>query len=216
MKRAKGDRLTGGTNDVNPQWMKILQETTPNITVAPGGTGTNNRSQRVAVPINRINQASPNTATILEVLKVRWSWGIGVTGTLPWLAGVAGYLVTASNPGEFTGLASKGTTVDWFSMEDAYSPYLAVGSGPYPTPQVTNNIVLPITHDLTDGDGHGILVATDFLTLSTTVQFENEAPAGAGNLIFDSLSVVCEILYRYKTVTLTEFVGIVQSQERGG
>jgi len=60
----------------------------------------------------------------------------------------------------------------------------------------------PVEIDLTDGAGHGVLVATDKMFLSVVSE-------GTG----DTNDVTCKILYRYKTVGITEYVGIVQSQQ---
>lgn len=59
----------------------------------------------------------------------------------------------------------------------------------------------PVEIDLTDEAGHGVLVATDKIYL--TVSSESTG---------DTNDVACRILYRYKTVGITEYVGIVQSQ----
>jgi len=60
----------------------------------------------------------------------------------------------------------------------------------------------PVEIDLTDDAGHGVLVATDKMYLSVVSE-------GTG----DTNDVTCRILYRYKTVGITEYVGIVQSQQ---
>lgn len=59
----------------------------------------------------------------------------------------------------------------------------------------------PFVQDLTDGAGHGLLIATDNLYLGV----DSEATGFAQ-------SVQCKILYRWKNVSETEYVGIVQSQ----
>lgn len=59
----------------------------------------------------------------------------------------------------------------------------------------------PVEVDLTDGAGHGVLVATDKIYLSVVSE-------STGN----TNDVICRMLYRYKTVGITEYVGIVQSQ----
>jgi len=56
--------------------------------------------------------------------------------------------------------------------------------------------------DLTDGSGHGVLSATD--TLRFDVQ--STATGQANNVIF-------YMGYRFKEVALTEYIGIVQSQQ---
>lgn len=65
-------------------------------------------------------------------------------------------------------------------------------------------------HDLTDGAGHGLLVATDNIWL--TCQVGATAP---GLAITVSGLVVLDIFYRFKKVTLQEYIGIVQSQQQG-
>lgn len=64
-------------------------------------------------------------------------------------------------------------------------------------------------HDLTDGAGHGLLVATDNIWLSHALTVNCPGIAfqtGSGQ-------VTCEIIYRMKKITLAEYVGIVQSQQ---
>lgn len=60
----------------------------------------------------------------------------------------------------------------------------------------------PDWQDLTDGSGHGVLIATDKVFLGVdTVGFP-----GAASFNF-------RMLYRWKAVSLTEYIGIVQSQQ---
>lgn len=59
----------------------------------------------------------------------------------------------------------------------------------------------PVEVNLTDEAGHGVLVATDKIYL--TVHSENTG---------DTNDVGVKMLYRYKTVGISEYVGIVQSQ----
>jgi len=55
--------------------------------------------------------------------------------------------------------------------------------------------------DLTDGDGHGILIATDNIFAQVTSTATGNANA-----------VNIKLLYRWKNVSLSEYIGIVQSQ----
>lgn len=59
----------------------------------------------------------------------------------------------------------------------------------------------PFVNDLTDGAGHGILIATDQLFLQI-----------ASNSTTIANEVAFKILYRWKNVPLSEYIGIVQSQ----
>lgn len=59
--------------------------------------------------------------------------------------------------------------------------------------------------DLTDGVGHGVLVATDQL-------FIGAIQSAAASPITGSDTISVRILYRWKDVSVTEYIGIVQSQ----
>jgi hypothetical protein len=61
----------------------------------------------------------------------------------------------------------------------------------------------PYCYDMTDGAGHGMLVGTDniYLQLGTV-----------GSPVSTAICDV-KILYRFKQVTLSEYIGIVQSQQ---
>jgi len=61
---------------------------------------------------------------------------------------------------------------------------------------------MPKVIDLTDGMGHGILVASDYFF----VQVDSD---GIGAVI----TTYFKLLYRIKNVALTEYIGIVQSQQ---
>lgn len=63
--------------------------------------------------------------------------------------------------------------------------------------------------DFTDGAGHGILIATDniFLTIvaqGASIDGVSYNFAGQGRV---------DLLYRFKEITLQEYIGIVQSQQ---
>ena len=63
----------------------------------------------------------------------------------------------------------------------------------------------PTLRDLTDGAGHGILVATDSIFLTGYVP-SNWYTNGTN-------TVFVKLLYRWKDVSLAEYIGIVQSQQ---
>jgi len=79
---------------------------------------------------------------------------------------------------------------------------LSVAAAPAASYQITDwtDIV-----DLTDGAGHGLLVATDTIFIGT-IQTSAAVPITGG-------SVAWRIMYRWKNVTLQEYIGIVQSQQ---
>lgn len=60
----------------------------------------------------------------------------------------------------------------------------------------------PWTDNLTDGAGHGYLVATDYIFAQVGSQNTNAAQF-----------VDIKILYRWKNVGLQEYIGIVQGQQ---
>ena len=64
-----------------------------------------------------------------------------------------------------------------------------------------NVLIMPLRLDLTDKNGYGQLVATDRLNLSGTAVGQAAAT-----------SFVWRIYYRYVTVTVEEYIGIIQSQ----
>lgn len=189
----KRESLTGGTGDVNPQWykMRIIQD----------GSGFNNAiNQSFQLPITRVPQNKK--VTIMEILKVYWFYSslAQVSNTVE--QQIQGMLTTA-NPGVSSGTVSNvpfitdGSIIDQFS---AGSYFDISGDTTYPAVGITR--IQPIIHDLTDGAGHGFLVATDqiYLTLAPT------------NVGVNNSSISCWLYYRFKTVGIEEYVGIVQSQ----
>lgn len=170
--------LTGGTGDVNPQWFK------GQVTQTAADTTT---SEDYQLPITRIPTA--NRVTIVEVLKV-----IASPETFPWVTAVELQSITLA-------LTTRDFGTTNAQLDDsAVIAMKRIGhgvltSGGYQCPDT-------LELDLTDGAGHGLLVATDKLyaqlqsTATTITQKWNFA-----------------ILYRFKTVGMREYVGIVQSQQ---
>jgi hypothetical protein len=60
----------------------------------------------------------------------------------------------------------------------------------------------PLVLDVTDGAGHGVLIATDSIYAQV-----NSANTATTNTVYFKL------LYRFKEVNIIEYVGIVQSQQ---
>lgn len=73
----------------------------------------------------------------------------------------------------------------------------------------TDNEAVDI-HDLTDGAGHGILIATDniFLVVQGLLTSYGAATTGAIQAFAQA-----DLIYRFKEVALAEYIGIVQSQQ---
>lgn len=218
-KRAR-ESLTGGTGDVNPQWMKIVVPAILDTIIAPGGAANLTRVVRQQLPVNRINQGDSKTATIIEVLQVRYSYDDEhefLTTPMPYSQRIELYVSTApidaASPEDF---ASKGTTIDYAVANDFESPCMLISAGPplIQQPYFQSFAYTPIIHDMTDGAGHGVLVATDAITIAMKTRTVNESLAGGGNLKVSKVNALVELLYRFKKVSLVEFIGIVQSQER--
>lgn len=183
-KRRSDGSLTGGTGDVNPQLLSF------------GGLQSDNdltTTFKINLPVTRIPQG--NKVTILEVLKVYWFMdevSLVATTQIPYRS-ITAMLSTSNHgtvPSEFSQAdvfaSSNYTMVMFYSVNGAYA---------------TNQIKTQVT-DLTDGAGHGILLGTDacwlqIISYATTKQN----------------SVQGKLLYRFKTVGVTEYVGIVQSQQ---
>lgn len=143
-----------------------------------------------ASPNNRLE--SPTNPTIIEILKIQWV----VSGSPAVTAGTSGsarYYLTTKSYGSTEPALNEGPIVD--SMHIGVSSIAAS----------TSSDVIPMEfwHDLTDATGHGILVGTDNLYLGII---------STANIPY-ALSVCCRVLYRYKRVTLAEYIGIVQSQQ---
>lgn len=180
--------LTGGTGDVNPQWFFCAD-------FDPGGTFA---TTSVPIPIQRLNGNRGSTAQVMEILKAELSSGAAVTFTQSAAADdtLDVYLTTRS----FGSTEPNAADHDGNVISDWHIKTSSVGTaanvfGP--------NVIFPMTNDLTDGAGHGILIATDNI-------FVGVIQTGAAAPITGSL--VVRVLYRWKNVPIQEYIGIVQSQ----
>lgn len=186
MKRGRSDTLTGGTGDVNPQWLSPQQF----VLAAGQSFGVT----AFALPVNRF--ATPkNKSIIIEVLKVIADYPTpnvipAATGTTQ----LARYQISTK---PLTTYDPSQPTVFAFGAQTWRGAMTATGGSQAVVQE-------PSQLDTTDGAGHGILVATDQIYF----QFETVAYA-AGT----SVNFVIKIMYRFKEVSLQEYIGIVQSQQ---
>lgn len=175
-RRKDPQNLTGGSGDVNPQYM--------HLTATQSGVDTTT-STAFNIPIQRLQNAG--RAQVMEILKVFWDLsaldGIEVDSSLIGVLSTTSFGTTAANYGN--------TRVVDFARADRR----LTTSGTF---QGSN----PVIHDLNDGAGHGFLVGTDNLYIQV-----QSGGTGATN------SIYCKILYRWKDVSTTEYVGIVQGQQ---
>lgn len=182
-KRGRDGSLTGGTGDVNPQFFNI------------NGSSTNNGAISVATqatPIPRI-PSTARKALVMEVLKVWFNFvaSSAIGGITDATHNVTYYLCT-KNPGTSAQPANQ-------AVDGSVLATLLTSSNETTSGAIVQNS--PIAVDLTDGSGHGVLLATD----SVFLQFVN----GTGS----AATPQCRVLYRFKEVSVTEFIGIVQAQE---
>jgi hypothetical protein len=189
-KRSYGDSLTGGSRDVNPQTMLmtgVVQSAADTLTTF--GTG---------LPIPRL-PITKGRSLVIEVLSV-WFWFAHngyVAGQQTWQS-----LALTTNPAPVD-TATAGNNIgggffgDPRTIAQVTKQQLASAA---PTAFASFDAIEKV--DLTDDAGHGYLVATDNLYLSMSSL--NTASANGGE---------CKILYRFKDVSLEEYIGIVQSQQ---
>jgi len=135
MKRMRGDTLTGGTNDVNPQY------TSTQIVESAANTFTQGS---INLPVLR-GKTSNGKYQVIELLKMM----ANITGNDGATASVRSFSIST---------ASKSTAVPNINDPDVLYHYddtiTITTSGLY----VQEN---PIEYDFTDGAGHGLIVATE-------------------------------------------------------
>jgi len=181
--RASRDRLTGGTRDVNPQFMNMSVTQTANDTYT---------QVSFPIPIQRLQNTG--RAQVMEVLKVFFntplinSTAAGVTAR-----SIAVQLTTKS----FTSGQPLSEPNLFARYEKEFTnAFTAGGTG------ILSNEFEPYCFDVTDGAGHGILIASDAIFMA--VESTNTSAANSGRI---------KLLYRWKDVSIQEYVGIVQSQQ---
>ncbi len=187
-----GGSHTGGTGDIKPQ---ILTLSAGPVSVDDYGVAA------VALPQPRNISGGPNRSTVFEFLSV--DWYLGVEDHSDQQAVDFGCLSTIA-----IHTANEACTLASF-MADVANPrviapvircksLLSVATN-HAAAQVFH---CPITVDLTDHNGNGLLVAVDQIHIT------------GGNVTGTSntQTVVCKLKYRITNVHIQEFVGIVQSQ----
>lgn len=145
----------------------------------------------MGLPIPRL-PIMKGRSLVIELLKVKFI----VEGFTAALASTNQYYMNITTnptvPANFA-IASEDprTIADWFLA-------IIVGAA-------AGAIQFPLEHvvDLTDEAGHGILIATDNLYMNI----------GSANTGTHTWSGVARLSYRFKDVSLEEYIGIVQSQQ---
>lgn len=155
--------------------------------------------EQVPLPINRF-PATKTKANVFEILSVDWYLMMGSVGVRT----DAGYAFLST-----VQLRQEGVTSDLLDaatlVRDPRVFAFAVQKlvfGPGVNDTGGSSTQMPIRIDMTDGNGNGFLVATDNITIT----FGTESAA----ILEDA---TCKILYRISTVSMVEYIGIVQSQQ---
>lgn len=182
--------LTGGTGDVNPQWgMDWI-----------GTSTTVNGQIEVRVPVPRNRLPRNNRAWTVEVLKVAAHIDVMDIPTATFRQQSYRTALSTSS----VGVADR---VHWdnprlFAFLEKHVYLQSEVASPGTNVWAEKGLWV---QDLTDGAGHGVLLGTD----SFFVQYSVRGQASTGGLHVTR----GKILYRFKEVDLTEYIGIVQSQQ---
>lgn len=183
MKRGRGDQLTGGTGDISPQLL------TMNLTMSAANTLT---TLEQPLPINRFKEKSGRVVAV-EALKIYWD--LGEPDANPAAGG--SIVVISANLSTAIPANTGGTDSRVFSQVQKTVRGAFTAAGSYGMCYYDPTVI-----DLTDGAGHGVVLATDNIFLSV-----NSAGFAAAS------TVTAKLLYRFKEISLQEYIGIVQSQQ---
>lgn len=176
--------LTGGTGDVNPQYI--------NMTVTQSAADTTTTLTQ-ALPIQRL--PTGGKAQVMEVLKVFIQRPTGQA--------IASATEAVDVYQLFLSTTSFGTTATSFAEPRVFASdemeirgaFTAAGTYGFPFERKREI-------DLTDGSGHGLLIATDQI-------FAQGVSSGTGAANVWRI----KLYYRMKNVRVEEYIGIVQSQQ---
>lgn len=196
--------LTGGTGDVNPQWLVTgpIEATTVRRAAGVGITMLKADAVAVQLPISRVPlRGSGNRATVLEVLKAEFILSDSPNVTQNASAQEVSIAMTIS------------TSVPQLNQESSITnPTTIIAAAKWGTEITPNGVgiyCLPLIErvDVTDGAGHGVLVAVD--RLYCTIATGTSLPA----VEIQDVTGYFRFLYRMKEIGLQEYLGIVQAQQ---
>jgi len=183
---AGGAGLGGGTGDVKPQF----------LTLSTGEMAPDTYDvTQFALPVPRFGTMK-SKATVFEILSVDWYLAPAIL--TDGVHAAFGYLTTATNRVDSEPFILQDIATDVGRPQT----FAAVGENNILIVQGGLNATFPRHVDLTDGAGNGILIATDSLTI-VTANVDDAANAVS----------VAKIKYRLTNVGISEYVGIVQSQQ---
>jgi len=177
--------LHGGTGDLKPQYMTLSTDIS--------GDNDKYTQTRISLPVSHFGDAM-NKTTIFEILRVEWYMGIENLGDVVNLD--VAYLSTTSIRANLVTCTLPTVTADVAnSLVIAPALRQVYGTG-------GQNVTYPICVDTSDNAGNGMLVATDVIFITH---------GNVGGTV--NSRVTCKILYRLSRVGITEYVGILQSQQ---
>ena len=189
MKRARssGGSVTGGTGDIKPQIFTL------NTGIA--GAIDDYVVNQVSLPISRFGTVK-NKTTVFEMLWV--DWYLNINNILDNQTVEFAFLTTSTS--RVDGLAATVLTLQADLNEQKNFAFAIIGNNLVTTGAALKTF--PIHINLTDSNGNGVLVATDRIIA---------VGGGVGNQLVGDY--IAKIGYRQTNIDITEYVGIVQSQQ---
>lgn len=175
--------MTGGTGDVSPQLL--------NMSTATSAANTFTQIE-IGLPIPRFSQRK-GKAIVVEMLKAFYNMPLKDNN---YAAGGESSVAQAQvSTKSLAAIAFSDPTVFSFAEKEYRGAFTAAGT-------YSSVNLEPFQQDMTDGAGHGVLVATDSIFMG--VNTSNFAGTGGFTV---------KLLYRWKEVNVEEYIGIVQSQQ---
>lgn len=183
--------LTGGTGDVNPQWFRFAADGALTIGAVVASVAQ--------TPLAAFNNVPGNKAVVMEVLKVAFSadptfTGVGLIVNQMYIR--MGLFAGTRPTTQLVSAWSEPTCIAYIGRSGTTTSSQSIDENQHPTSWEV---------DLTDGAGHGVLLGAN------TVTWLHEVNTGAATV--NSLPKSCAFLYRFKEVSLQEYMGIIQSQQ---
>ena len=186
-RRMSYNTLTGGTMDVNPQLYTATLEVT---------TADEPRTGVIMLPLSRVGPTTQNKSIVIELLKV--------------YCAISGF-ANIDDPAEIRKEVScclstidHGITIAGLHHSDVFCYFerhlhgAFTAAGSYGTLLGQNAVMC---YDLTDGAGHGFLIAQDKIYMQ--VRSRLLTPEKAFGTV--------KLYYRFKKIPLIEFIGIIGS-----
>ena len=185
--RTSGGSVTGGTGDIKPQVLTVS-------TIAAAGPDDYSVTQ-VNLPVPRFGTMKTK-ATVFEILSLRW---------FPIIADLADVTNTKVVFFATQALRAQNETCTLATLTaDAQDPTVFGYALIHKSVSTNGGTVdlFPLSVNMTDQNGNGYIVATDRLFFHV------------GDVAGTSVGAsICKITYRLVNIGITEYVGIVQSQQ---